>query len=131
MNAIPTDLHRPAAAPGKARQSLSMRWAALHDAAQAVAVLAGVGPEQPSPAIRNFPAHVRDIGGWKLDLAERGVDDLAAFMQPGLAALLAVNARGQSATAPALALWHEFVAARDALVRLAPPTAAKSQRRSA
>lgn len=131
MNAIPTDLPRTAPAAGKARQALSMRWAALHDAAQAVAVLAGVGPEQPSPAIRNFPAQVRDIGGWKLDIAERGVDDLAAFMQPGLAALLAVNARGQNTTAPALALWHEFVAARDSLVRLAPATSPKSQRRPA
>jgi hypothetical protein len=131
MNAIPTDLHRPAPASGKTRGGLSTRWAALHDAADAVAALAGLAPERASAAVRNFPAQVRDLGGWKLELAERGVDDLAAIMQPGLAALLAVNARGQSAGAAAQALWQEFLAARDALVRLAPDSPAKAPRRPA
>lgn len=131
MNAIPTDLHPAAPAAGKARQALSMRWAALHDAADVVAALAGIAPEQPSAAVRNFPAQVRDLGAWKLDLVRCGVDDLTAIMQPGLAALLAVNARGQSAAAAALTLWQEFLAARDALVRLAPASPARTPRRPA
>ena len=131
MNAIPTDLHPPAPAAGKVRQALSMRWAALHDAADAVAALAGIAPERPTSAVRNFPALVRDLDGSKLELVRSGIDDLAAIMQPGLAALLAVNARGQSAAVAAHTLWHEFLAARDALVRLAPVSAAQAPRRPA
>ena len=37
------------------------------------------------------------------------------------AALLAVQARGVSPAVPAAALWHEFEAARAALLALAPP----------
>ncbi len=131
MNAIPTDLPPPAPAQSKARQALGMRWTALHDAADAVAALAGIAPEPSNPAIRNFPAQVRDIGGWKLELAQRGIDDLTAIMQPGLAALLAVNARGQSATIAARTLWQEFLAARNALVRLVPASPARAPRRPA
>jgi len=131
MNAIPTDLHPSASAAGKARKGLSVRWAALHDAAEAVAALAGIAPERPSAAVRDFPAQVRDLGGWKLELARSGIDDLTAIMQPGLAALLAVNARGQSAAAAAQTLWQEFLAARNALVRLAPASPASKPRRPA
>ena len=42
-------------------------------------------------------------------------------MEPGLSALLAVHARGVNPAAPALTLWQEFVAARDALLALTPP----------
>jgi hypothetical protein len=42
-------------------------------------------------------------------------------MEPGLAALLAVSARGGNPAAAALALWQEFDAARAALLLLAPP----------
>ena len=54
-------------------------------------------------------------------MAEEGVDDIAAIMEPGLAALLAVHARGADAKPAALALWQEFMAARDALMILLPP----------
>jgi hypothetical protein len=55
------------------------------------------------------------------DLLRQGVEDLAAMMEPGLAALIAVHSDGRDAAAPARALWQEFVAARDALLALAPP----------
>ena len=42
----------------------------------------------------------------------RGVDDLAAVMQPGLRALLSLTAQGQDTTAAALTLWREFDRAR-------------------
>lgn len=114
-----------------AASATSMKWAALQDAAAVVATLAGLEPERPSPEIRNFPAVIRDAGDWRRESAEKGIDDLAAIMEPGIAALLAVNARGSDAAAPALALWREFHAARAALLALAPPSGSLGPRRSA
>ena len=113
------------------RPSMSVQWAALQDAAAAVATLAGLAPEKTSAQIRNFPALIRDAGGWRQELAERGIADLSAIMQPGLTALLAVNARGQVATAPALTLWREFHNARAAILALVPDAGNLGPRRSA
>lgn len=110
-------------------QALSLRWAALHDAAAAVAALAGLAPEVPEHAVRAFPGLARDAGARRFAAVEQGVADIAAIMQPGLAALLAVNARGQDARVPALALWQEFHAARAAVLGLVP--AEGTSRRSA
>ena len=101
--------------------AMSMKWSALHDAVGVVGMLAGLTAEPMRPEVRNFPAIMRDAGGWRRDLAERGVDDLAAIMEPGLSALLAVHARGADCSAPALALWQEFHATRAALLSLIPP----------
>ena len=114
-----------------AASSTSMKWAALHDAAEVVATLAGLEVERPSSTIRNFPAVIRDAGGWRKELAEKHIEDLAAIMEPGIAALLAVNARGADATPAALALWREFHSSRAALLALAPPTGELGPRRSA
>ncbi|HQS70404.1 MAG TPA: hypothetical protein PLM58_12300 [Novosphingobium sp.] len=104
---------------------MSMKWSALHDASAVVCRLAGMQPEMRKPEVRNFPAIMRDTGGWRYDLAKQGVDDLAAFMEPGLAALLAVSAKGQSPAAAATALWQEFLEARSALLTLIPPLGIK------
>ena len=105
--------------------AMSMTWSALQDAAGVVSTLAGLQPEMRKPEIRNFPAMMRDTGGWRYELAKQGVDDLAAFMEPGLAALLAVSARGVSPVPAALALWQEFVTTRAALLALIPPLGIK------
>ncbi|MCW1382101.1 hypothetical protein OLX02_04645 [Novosphingobium sp. KCTC 2891] len=105
--------------------ALSMKWSALHDASAVVCALAGLAPENRKAEVRNFPAIMRDTGGWRYDEARRGVDDLAAIMEPGLSALLAVHARGVSAVPAALALWQEFLAARAALLELVPPLGIK------
>lgn len=128
MTTISTEATANAVDP-RAWQALSLRWAAVHDAAVAVAMLAGLAPERMDPAVRGFPARARDGAGRRFALVEQGVGDIAAFLQPGLTALLAVNARGQDATAPALALWQEFHAARAAVMALVPATDAT--RRSA
>jgi hypothetical protein len=104
-----------------AASALGMKWSALHDAAGVVCMLAGLAAEPLTPALRNFPAVMRDAGGWRRAMAEQGIADISAFMEPGLSALLAVHARGANPAAPALTLWQEFVAARDALVALTPP----------
>lgn len=110
---------------------LSRQWTALQDAAQAVALLAGLAPEEPSSKIRNFPALIKNVKGWRLELAKNQIADISAMMQPGVAALLAVNARGQDATAAALTLWREFYAAREAVLSLLPETGSMGPRRSA
>jgi len=108
---------------------MSMKWSALHEAATVIAALAGLAAESIRPEIRNFPAVMRDIGGWRRNLAEQGVEDLTAIMEPGLAALLAVHARGANSAPAALALWQEFHAARSALLELAPPPSTPGPRR--
>ena len=110
---------------------MSMKWSALHDAAGVVALLAGIASEPMRPEVRNFPAVMRDAGGWRRSMAEQGIDDLSAIMEPGLAALLAVHARGASASAAALSLWQEFQVARAGLMALTPPPAANGPLRSA
>ena len=51
--------------------AMSMKWSALHDAANVVAMLAGIAAEPMGVQIRNFPAVMRDAGGWRRDLAEQ------------------------------------------------------------
>lgn len=133
MNAVPPSFtagSRTSFAQGSANAT-SMRWAALADAANVVALLAGVEPERPTPELRNFPALIRDTETWRRQQAENGVADLAAVMEPGIAALLAVNARGADPRPAALALWREFTAARSAILSLLPPGGALGPRRLA
>lgn len=98
----------------------NVTWLALHDAADVVAALAGVVAPAPGATERDFPAAMREAGGWRRKLAEQGVEDLSAIMQAGLTALLAVHAKGIDAQVPARALWDEFVAARAGLLTLHP-----------
>jgi len=122
MNATPTDfaaVRHESAAP-RGASAMSAQWAALHDAATAVAALAGLANEKPSAQVSNFPALIKDIGGWRMELAINGIADLAAMMKPGVKALLAVSARGQDPTAAALSLWREYDHARAALLALVP-----------
>lgn len=121
----------PPRATMAAQQSLGARWAALHDAADAVALIAGLAPEKTSQSVRGFPAAIKAAEPWKAELAERGIADISAMMTPGLTALLAVKARGQDATAAALTLWREFHSARSALLALAPEAGNMGPQRSA
>lgn len=109
--------------------AMSMKWSALHDAAGVVAMLAGIAAEPMRADVRNFPAIMRDAGGWRRSMAEQGIEDLTAIMEPGMAALLAVHARGVSPAAAALALWQEFHAVRAALLALTPPADSPMPRR--
>lgn len=112
----PTETPAPAALG-----SIAMKWAALHQAGQVVATIAGADDRSPSLEIRAFPAIIREVGGWRCRLAEQGIEDLTAIMEPGLCALLSALHRGADPRAAARSLWDEFVAARDALAALAPP----------
>ena len=99
---------------------MAMRWATVHEAVEAVSFFAGITPTEDGPEIRKYPEVMRQCGGWRLDLAEQGVEDLIAVLEPGVTALLAVNDSGADARPAAMALWQEFQTARDALLALAP-----------
>ena len=132
MNAQPnTFIAEPVAGHRNHAQSLSVQWTALQDAAAAVAALAGLAAERPTPQVRNFPALIKDVGGWRFELAADLIGDLTAMMRPGLTALLAVNARGQDATAAAVSLWREFHHARNSVLALVPEGGDLGPRRSA
>lgn len=106
---------------GHEDDAAARKWAALHEAAFVVATLAGITHPVATPAVSAFPAALGEAPGWRRELAAQAVDDLVAIMEPGLAALIAVHTGGGDAAAPALALWQEFAAARDALVAMIAP----------
>ncbi len=110
---------RPEFGQGSA-SAMSMKWSALHDAAGAVAMIAALDPPRMTAAIRNFPVTMREADSGRLKLAEQGIEDISAIMEPGLSALLAAHARGADSRHAARALWDEFVRARDAVLSLAP-----------
>ncbi|HEU4651921.1 MAG TPA: hypothetical protein VFS49_10960 [Croceibacterium sp.] len=125
MNAIPPSfMPAPGSAGAELAEGPLARWTALADAGRLVAALAGVEPEPESLAARAFPALIADAEPWRRECAEAGIADLIAIMEPGLAALIAVNARDADPEPAARALWREFVAARSALLALLPPSEA-------
>ncbi|MDE2404958.1 MAG: hypothetical protein KGM17_09845 [Sphingomonadales bacterium] len=107
-----------AAAPRAATVQLGRQWHALHRAAAAVAALASSTDPIESAETRAFPARVDAAVDWRGSLVRQGVADLAAVMEPGLTALIAVHQRGGHPEAPARALLHEFISARDSLLGL-------------
>jgi hypothetical protein len=118
--AIPLEAGMPAGALDFADVT-ALKWTALHDAAAVVAALAGI-PQQPLAAeLHDFAGAVASAPHYRRELAAQGVEDLTAIMQPGIAALIAVRSRGGDATAPAVALWQEFTASRDALLAMVLP----------
>ena len=119
-NAIPLDA-AVASLGAPASDATARKWATLHEAAFVVATLAGIAQPPLAPELRSFAAAIHQAPDWRREMAEQGVDDLAAIMEPGLAALIAVHGSGVDPMAPARALWHEFVVSRDALLRLVRP----------
>ncbi|MBX7494710.1 hypothetical protein K3172_02430 [Qipengyuania sp. 6B39] len=99
---------------------LANRWDAVHEAGAAVGNLAQLGRETVSQEVASLPLRAAEQGGWQYEMVARGIDDLAAVMQPGLRALLSLTAQGQDTTAAALTLWREFHTARGAILALVP-----------
>ncbi|WP_260926226.1 hypothetical protein [Novosphingobium sp. 9] len=70
--------------------------------------------------LKQVPGLLRDLQGPRREIAEQGISDLCAIMEPGLAALLAAVARGTHPAGAARCLWQEFCTARDAIAALVP-----------
>jgi len=117
MNAVPPNFD--AALAADAPEAMGWRWEALAEAAQVVAVLGGIEPTSFEP--HDFTALLRDAEPLRRERAEHGIADLVAVMEPGIEALLAVNARGADPRPAAKALWREFAAARAAVLALLTP----------
>lgn len=115
-HAVPHDGEPPSGDPSS---PLALKWTALETAAEVVASLAEIRTKNGAAAAQALAAGIERAGGWRLALARQSVDDIAAMMEPGIAALLAVHAQGGDPRPPALALWQEFDRARQALLTLA------------
>ncbi|MBT8390146.1 MAG: hypothetical protein KJP13_10920 [Altererythrobacter sp.] len=97
-------------------------WTAINEAGQEIGRFAALAPEQLEGSLIDFPNAIETTGGARLLLARETIGDINAMLQPGLAALRAIAARGQDTTAPAIALWREFYASRSALLALVSNT---------
>jgi hypothetical protein len=114
-----------------AANALSMKWSALHDAAETVALLAGIEGKAMTQQARAFPISLRDARPATRELVESGIADIAAVLEPGLSALIAAHARGTVPHSAAEALWDDFIGARDALMVMASSQVASPTLRSA
>ncbi len=101
--------------------AVEAKWRALQKVASAVADLAGIGADAPGTVLPDFPGMLAHASGWRRNLAEDGLDDLIAIVEPGAGALLATHARGHDATPAATILWREIVLARASLLDLVAP----------
>ena len=94
------------------------RWAAIHDAAEAVCGIAGRPLATPRASAFEVPALLGAAEKDRRKQAGRAIADIAAMMETGLAALLTVNARGADPRPAAEALWQEFSCAREGVIML-------------
>ena len=94
------------------------RWEAVEMAAEALAELAQLSAQDIENARGPMPDFEAVRGSPHADLAAQAVADLAAMLQPGLRALLAIASEGRRADAAALTLWHEYAEARTAIADL-------------
>lgn len=110
---LPRD--RSGTAPDAAPDALAAALAALHGQAATLAMLARIAaePAQAGLAITTVVARAQP---WQRTLVARGIADCGAMLESGLAALATLSGRGQDTSAPALALWREFHAARAAML---------------
>lgn len=122
MSALPPDqMHAMRTAAQRALHpvaSLAERWEVLHRQVAELAALAQLAPEAPRADTGTFTSMLTEAQDWQRELAWQAIADIDAMMQPGLTALKVITARGRDASAPALALWREFHAAREAVLRV-------------
>ena len=116
MSALPP--HREAFAEADPASRAGARWAVLEGAARTVALLAG--KETALGSDTDMAASLTALHPAGAHLAARAIDDLAAVLEPGIGALLAVRERGLDPGPAAAALLDEFCLARAALLALAP-----------
>ena len=110
-------LPRTAAAPDSvaAHATLEADWLALHQQVGELARLARLAaePELTAGSLGRLLVGARP---WQINLLAQGIEDVAAMLGSGMAALATLSRRGQDTAAPALALWREFHAARGAML---------------
>lgn len=107
------------------------RWAAIHEAAEAVCAIAGRPLATPGASACGIPSLLQAAEEDRREQAGKAIADIAAMMEAGLAALLTVNARGADPRPAAEALRQEFSRAREGvIVLLSAANSADSTRNS-
>lgn len=96
-------------------EALAEALVALHGQASALALLARIAPE-PVEIGGEIGAVIARAQPWQRTLVAQTLNDCAAMLGSGLAALGTLTRRGQDTSAPALVLWREFHAARASMV---------------
>lgn len=97
---------------------ITRKWERLHSEANELASFAYLAPEQSNAYVASFPAMLEHAGDSQRQRALQGIEDIDAMLQPGLTALRTISARGVDVGPPALALWREFHAAREAVIEI-------------
>lgn len=97
-----------------------MRWNALGQAGGLVGALSGETGSDPTATLAIADA-LEAAPQWRRELAEAAIADLAAMMEPGLATLLEIDARGGDPRTAAGCLWREYLSAREAVRDLLDP----------
>lgn len=115
MAALPPEMILPrdllVSVQDDAPEAIVTGLAALHGKAAVLTMLARIGAE-PAETEAALGALVDASSPLQRALVAQGIADCAAMLDSGLTALATLSARGQDASAPALALWREFHAAR-------------------
>lgn len=126
MNAIPPWFPSPdfEGAALAAEDKAGLRWLTLAEAGALVAELGDVATGLDGRDEQDFATRIRRVDSGRRERIDHGVADLAAIMEPGIAALLSIKARGADPRPAAQALWREFATARSAVLALLPPRAA-------
>lgn len=105
-------------------RDLTPRWEEVHAMARDIARLGQLAAEKPRAEIADFPHNALAAPDWRCALADSALGDLSAILQPGLAALRAIEAEGRDPTAAAVTLWREFHHARQGILGLVLPETA-------
>lgn len=115
---MPLPARNPQPPAPSADATLAAGWALLSEAGAAVASLASLEPAEQPLAPRAFALRAAAAGPARLALAERAIDDLAAVLHTGLAAITGASNAGRDVTTAANTLWREFDHARRGLLAL-------------
>lgn len=87
-------------------------WKRIHDTAHEIARLGQLGSERLDIRVIGFIDQAKAAPEFRQALIWRAVEDIAAMLAPGLAALQQIEAEGRDPTAAAVTLWREFYRAR-------------------
>ena len=94
------------------------QWDAVQGALVAIAAFAGMNRADLQPKLDDVSILLQ--AGVKDTQISQNLEDLAAVMERGLAALLAAHSGGVDIGVPARALWNEYEKAHAALLALFP-----------
>lgn len=97
---------------------IAQRWNDLSAQADQLSDLADLASASDQSEFADFVTRISAAACWQRTLAWQGIEDIEAMLHPGLTALRTIEERGQSAQAPALALWREVHSARKAIVEM-------------